>query len=67
LAAQPECINKDVCIGNVKIDGQNYWARVQGFCLNIWESKKHAEEAQSPEHLIPVNKVSGHFHIYILL
>ncbi|TGZ51984.1 rhotekin isoform X1 [Temnothorax longispinosus] len=56
LAVQPECINKEMCIGNVKVDGQNYWARLQGFCIKMWESKKHAEEGQNPEHMIPVNK-----------
>lgn len=56
LAAQPECINKEICVGNVNIDGQNCWARLQGFCIKTWESKKHAEEAQNPEHVIPVNK-----------
>ncbi|XP_026827360.1 rhotekin-2 isoform X2 [Ooceraea biroi] len=56
LAAQPECISKEACIGSVNIDGQNYWARLQGFYLKIWESKKHAEEAQNPEHVIPVDK-----------
>jgi len=57
LAVQPECINKEMCIGNVKIDGQDYWARLQGFYIKIWESKKHAE-GQNPEHIISINKVS---------
>ncbi|KAL6263844.1 hypothetical protein P5V15_003925 [Pogonomyrmex californicus] len=56
LAIQPECITKEICIGNVKIDGQNHWARLQGFCIKTWESKKHAEEGQNPEHIIPINK-----------
>ncbi|KAL0134671.1 hypothetical protein PUN28_001455 [Cardiocondyla obscurior] len=56
LAVQPECINKEMCIGNVKIDGQDYWARLQGFHIKIWESKKHAEEGQNSEHTIPINK-----------
>lgn len=56
LAAQPESINKEACIGNVKIDGQDYWARLQGFFIKTWESKKHAEEGQNPEHVIPINK-----------
>ncbi|KAG5309172.1 RTKN protein, partial [Pseudoatta argentina] len=56
LAVQPESINKEMCIGNMKIDGQDYWARLQGFYIKIWESKKHAEEGQNPEHIISINK-----------
>ncbi|XP_020288436.1 rhotekin-2-like isoform X2 [Pseudomyrmex gracilis] len=56
LAAQPESISKEICIGSVNINGQDYWARLQGFCIKAWESKKHAEEEQNPEHVIPVNK-----------
>lgn len=65
LAVQPECINKDVCIGNVKIDGQDYWARLQGFCIKTWESKKHAEEGQNPEHTVSVNKVGIFVNTYV--
>jgi len=50
----------------VKVDGQDYWARLQGFCIKIWESKKHAEEGQNPEHMIPVNKVSWQLSIDLL-
>jgi len=64
LAIQPECINKEICIGNVKVSGQNYWARLQGFCIKMWESKKHAEEGQNPEHMIPINKVGIFIYIY---
>lgn len=58
LAIQPECINKEMCMGNVKANGQDHWARLQGFCIKMWESKKHAEEGQNPEYMIPINKVS---------
>lgn len=64
LAIQPECINKEMCIGNVKVDGQNCWARLQGFCIKVWESKKHAEEGQNPEHTILVNKVGIFIYTY---
>jgi len=66
LAVQPECINKELYIGDVKVDSQDYWARLQGFCIKIWESKKHAEEGQNPEHMIPVNKVSWQLSIDLL-
>jgi len=58
LAAQPDCISKEMGINNVKVDNQDCWARLQGFYIKIWESKKHAEEGQNPEHVIPINKVS---------
>ncbi|XP_012535903.1 rhotekin isoform X2 [Monomorium pharaonis] len=56
LAVQPECMNKEMCIGNVKVDGQEHWVRLQGSFIKIWESKKHAEEGQNPERTIPINK-----------
>ncbi|XP_014475235.1 PREDICTED: rhotekin-2-like isoform X2 [Dinoponera quadriceps] len=56
LAAQPECVSKDMCIGSVNVDSQDCWARLQGFSIKTWESKKHAEEAQNPERVIPINK-----------
>ncbi|XP_011254192.1 rhotekin isoform X1 [Camponotus floridanus] len=56
LAAQPDCISKEMGINNVKMDNQDCWARLQGFYIKIWESKKHAEEGQNPEHVIPINK-----------
>lgn len=58
LAAQPECVSKEMCIGNVTVDGQDCWARLQGFTIKTWESKKHAEETQNPERVLPINKVS---------
>ncbi|XP_032688909.1 rhotekin-like isoform X2 [Odontomachus brunneus] len=56
LAAQPECVSKEMCIGNVTVDGQDCWARLQGFTIKTWESKKHAEEAQNPERVLLINK-----------
>lgn len=65
LAAQPDCISKEMGISNVKIDDQDYWTRLQGFYIKMWESKKHAEEGQNPEHVIPINKVSWQLCRYI--
>lgn len=54
-------------ISNVKIDDQDYWTRLQGFYIKMWESKKHAEEGQNPEHVIPINKVSWQLSRYVYL
>ena len=58
LAAQPDCVNKEICIGNINLNGRNCWARLQGFEIRFWESRKLAEEDQSPAHTIPINRVS---------
>ncbi|XP_024941970.1 rhotekin isoform X2 [Cephus cinctus] len=56
LAAQPECVNKEVYAGSLNLDGRECWARLQGFSLQSWESRKLAEEEQNPLDTIPVNR-----------
>ncbi|XP_051160755.1 rhotekin-like isoform X2 [Leptopilina boulardi] len=56
LAAQPDCVSKEICTGNINLNGRNCWARLQGFEIQTWESRKLAEEDQSPAHVITVNR-----------
>ncbi|XP_066585985.1 rhotekin-like isoform X3 [Prorops nasuta] len=56
LAAQPECINKEICTGNVILNGKSYWARLRGFTIQAWESKKLANEEHDPVQKIPINR-----------
>ncbi|XP_023287617.1 rhotekin isoform X2 [Orussus abietinus] len=56
LAAQPDCVNKEVCSGNMNVHGRNCWARLRGFTIQTWESRKLAEEEQSPIDIIPINR-----------
>ncbi|XP_043479506.1 rhotekin-like isoform X2 [Leptopilina heterotoma] len=56
LAAQPDCVSKEICTGNINLNGRNCWARLQGFEIQTWESRKLAEEDQSPAHVIAVNR-----------
>lgn len=58
LAAQPDCVSKEICTGNINLNGRNCWARLQGFEIQTWESRKLAEEDQSPAHVITVNRVN---------
>ncbi|XP_043290150.1 rhotekin-like isoform X2 [Venturia canescens] len=56
LAAQPECVTKEVCAGNVNLNDRNCWARLQSFAVQSWESRKLADEDQAPIHSVPINK-----------
>ncbi|XP_012259077.2 rhotekin-like isoform X1 [Athalia rosae] len=56
LAAQPECVTKEACSGHVVLDGRSCWARIQGFTLQAWDSRKLAEEDQNPWCNVPINR-----------
>ncbi|KAF7988297.1 hypothetical protein HCN44_009942 [Aphidius gifuensis] len=56
LAAQPECITKEVYSGGIIINDNNYWAKLQNFKIQTWESRKLADEEQICIHTIPINK-----------
>lgn len=57
LAIQPDCITKEVRIGFITINDQRYWARLQGFEIEAWKSKKAAEGLHEPNYKIGINKV----------
>ncbi|XP_076166547.1 rhotekin-2 isoform X2 [Ptiloglossa arizonensis] len=56
LAIQPDCITKEVRIGFITINDQRYWARLQGFEIEAWKSKKAAEGLHEPNYKIGINK-----------
>ncbi|XP_034934432.1 rhotekin-like isoform X2 [Chelonus insularis] len=56
LAAQLDCMTKDVYTGNININGANCWARLRSFSLKTWESRKLAEDEQNPSLTIPINR-----------
>ncbi|XP_046420157.1 rhotekin-like isoform X1 [Neodiprion fabricii] len=56
LAAQPECVTKEACSGSIILDGQTCWARIQRFTLHAWDSRKLADEEQSPFSILPINR-----------
>ncbi|XP_046743720.1 rhotekin-like isoform X2 [Diprion similis] len=56
LAAQPECVTKEACSGSIILDGQTCWARIQRFTLQAWDSRKLADEEQSPFSIVPINR-----------
>ncbi|KAG7201016.1 hypothetical protein KM043_003369 [Ampulex compressa] len=56
LAAQPNCLDKEICAGHVHLNGQPFWACLQNFHVKAWESKKFSEEQQEPMCAIPLNK-----------
>ncbi|XP_078033502.1 rhotekin-2 [Augochlora pura] len=56
LAVQPDCIDKELVIGFVIINGQRCWARLHAFELEAWKTKKLPEESQKPAFTIHVNK-----------
>ncbi|XP_054010052.1 rhotekin-2-like isoform X2 [Hylaeus anthracinus] len=56
LAVQPDCIDKEVRIGFVNINDQRCWARLRGFEIETWKSKKLAEGSHEPTYTIDVNK-----------
>ncbi|XP_011302251.1 rhotekin [Fopius arisanus] len=56
LAAQPDCMTKEITTGSVNINGRDCWARLQNFNIQSWESRKLAEGEQNPIFTIPINK-----------
>lgn len=56
LAAQPECTTKEVNTGTISINGHSCWARLKNFTIQAWESRKLADEEQSPIYTIPINR-----------
>lgn len=56
LAAQLDCMTKDVHTGTISINNKKCWARLRNFTLNAWESRKLAEDEQPPVHSIPINR-----------
>ncbi|XP_076295034.1 rhotekin-2 [Lasioglossum baleicum] len=56
LAVQPDCIDKELDIGFVIINDKRCWARLHGFEIEAWKTKKLADELQKPEITICVNK-----------
>ncbi|XP_031842481.1 rhotekin isoform X2 [Nomia melanderi] len=56
LNVQPDCIDKEVCAGFVILNDEQCWARLRGFEIEAWKTKKHAEELQEPAFTVSVNK-----------
>ncbi|XP_076630949.1 rhotekin isoform X1 [Colletes latitarsis] len=56
LAVQPDCIDKEIRIGFVTINDQRCWARLRGFEIETWKSKKFAEGLHKPTYTIGINK-----------
>ncbi|XP_074114633.1 rhotekin isoform X2 [Cotesia typhae] len=56
LAAQLDCMTKDVHTGTISINNKKCWARLRNFTLNAWESRKLAEDEQPPVHSVPINR-----------
>lgn len=46
-----------MCAGFVILNNEQCWARLRGFEVQAWKTKKHAEELQEPAFKISVNKV----------
>ncbi|XP_076651624.1 rhotekin isoform X2 [Halictus rubicundus] len=56
LAVQPDCIDKELAMGFLIINDQRCWARLHGFGIEAWKTKKLAEELQKPAIMISVDK-----------
>lgn len=58
LAAQPDCATKEIFTGNINLNGNNCWGRLQNFTLKTWESRKHSENDRNPTNTIPITRVN---------
>ncbi|KAK0089065.1 hypothetical protein PV326_004611 [Microctonus aethiopoides] len=56
LAAQPDCATKEIFTGNINLNGNNCWGRLQNFTLKTWESRKHSENDRNPTNTIPITR-----------
>ncbi|KOC59123.1 Rhotekin-2 [Habropoda laboriosa] len=56
LAIQPHYMDKEVRAEYVIINNQRCWARLQGFQIEAWKSKKYLEKFEKPTYTIYVNK-----------
>nr|XP_034193746.1 rhotekin-2-like [Osmia lignaria] len=56
LAIQPNFIDKETLDGFVIVNNRRYWARLRGFQIESWKSKKLVEKLEKPTCTICVNR-----------